>query len=89
MAADQHRYERAVWLLGASETLWDLAGRRYTGSPFLEEWHQRATTAARERVGDERCAALWDRGVSAGPNALALFAAADADDPARTFFSSA
>lgn len=89
MAADQHRYERAVWLLGASETLWDLAGRRYTGSPFLEEWHQRATTAARERLGDERYAALWDRGVSAGPNALALFAAADADDPARTFFSSA
>lgn len=81
MAADQQRYERAAWLLGAAETLWELAGRRYTGSPFLEEWHQRATASARRRLGEDRYEVLWDRGVSAGPNALALFAATDADDP--------
>jgi non-specific serine/threonine protein kinase len=86
MAADQRRYERAAWLLGAAETLWDLAGRRYTGSPFLEGWHQRATASAREHLGEDRYKVLWDRGVSAGPNALALFAATDADDPARNFF---
>lgn len=86
MAADQQRYERAVWLLGAAETLWELAGRRYTGSPFLERWHQRATASARDRLGDDRYEVLWARGVSAGPNALALFAATDADGPARDFY---
>ena len=86
MAADQRRHERAVWLLGAAETLWELAGRRYTGSPFLEEWHQRAVAAAREELGDDRYKRLWDRGVATGPDALALFAVADADSPARNFF---
>jgi non-specific serine/threonine protein kinase len=81
MAADQKRYDRAAWLLGAAETLWELAGRRYTGSPFLEGWHQRATTITREHLGEDRYDVLWARGVSAGPNALALFAATDADDP--------
>jgi non-specific serine/threonine protein kinase len=86
MAADQKRYERAAWLLGAAETLWELAGRRYTGSPFLEGWHQRATASAREHLGEDRYKVLWDRGVSTGPNALALFAATDSDDLARNFF---
>ncbi len=86
MAADQKRYERAAWLLGAAEALWELAGRRYTGSPYLEDWHQRATASAREQLGEERYRALWDRGVCAGPDALALFAATDSDDLARNFF---
>jgi non-specific serine/threonine protein kinase len=86
MASDQRRHERAVWLLGAAETLWEMAGRRYTGSPFLEEWHQRAVAAARKELGDDRYQRLWDRGVATGPDALALFAVADADGPARNFF---
>jgi predicted ATPase len=86
MASDQRRHERAVWLLGAAETLWEMAGRRYTGSPFLEEWHQRAVAAARKELGDDRYQRLWDRGVATGPDALALFAVADADGPVRNFF---
>ena len=68
------------------ETLGEMAGRRYTGSPFLEEWHQRAVAAARKELGDDRYQRLWDRGVATGPDALALFAVADADNPARNFF---
>ncbi|HEX6451441.1 MAG TPA: AAA family ATPase [Trebonia sp.] len=83
MAADQRRYERAVWLLGAAETLWELAGRRYTGSPYLEAWHQRAITGAKKDLGPDRYRELWARGVSTGPDALALFAVRDVDGPAR------
>jgi predicted ATPase len=79
MAADQRRYERAVWLLGAAETIWELAGRRYTGSPFLESWHQRAVASALDDLGPDRYKELWDRGVSTGPDALALFAVRDVD----------
>jgi non-specific serine/threonine protein kinase len=83
MAADQGRYERAAWLLGAGEALWERAGRRYTGSPYLEEWHQRATTAALEDLGPDHYKEVWDRGVTAGPDALALVAVTDSDTPAR------
>ena len=84
MAADQRRYERAVWLLGAAETIWELAGRRYTGSPYLESWHQRAVANARDDLGPDRYKELWDRGVSTGPDALALFAVRDVDGLAPT-----
>jgi non-specific serine/threonine protein kinase len=86
MAADQDRYERATWLLGAAEALWERAGRRYTGNPFLEEWHQRAAASATEDLGVDRYKAVWDRGVSAGPQALALVAVTDSDTPARNSF---
>lgn len=79
MAADQQRYERAVWLLGAAEAIWELAGRRYTGSPFLEAWHQRAVASAGQALGPDRYRELWERGVSTGPDALALFAVRDVD----------
>jgi predicted ATPase len=86
MAAGQQRHERSAWLLGAAETLWDLAGRRYTGNPFLEAWHQRVLASGCESLGPDRFRQLWERGAAAGPDALVLFAAADADAPARNFF---
>ncbi|MBO0820393.1 MAG: LuxR family transcriptional regulator [Nocardiopsaceae bacterium] len=82
VAADQGRYERAVWLLGAAEATWELAGRRYTGNPFLEAWHQRAVTAARGALGPDRFQELWERGATTGPDALALFAFRDVDGTA-------
>jgi non-specific serine/threonine protein kinase len=82
MAADQERYSRAVYLLGAAETHWELAGRRYTGSPYLEEWHQRALASARGHLGSGEFQASWDRGTAAGPDARALFAVRDVDGPA-------
>ena len=85
MAADQGRYERAVWLLGAAQARWELAGRRYTGSPFMEQWHQRAVTAARADLGDERYHRLWNLGMTADPSAIALAAARDSDSPARDY----
>ncbi|MBO0805587.1 MAG: LuxR family transcriptional regulator, partial [Nocardiopsaceae bacterium] len=81
MAIGQERHERAVWLLGAAEALWNQAGRRYAGNIYLEEWHRQATTAARKQLGDERYEQLWASGVAAGPDALALVAVADADAP--------
>jgi predicted ATPase len=66
MAAGRRRYERAAWLLGAVESLWERTGRRYTGSMFLEEWHHRATAAAAAALGEDRYKLLRDRGSGAG-----------------------
>ena len=79
MAADQGRHERAAWLLGAAETIWELAGRRYTGSPFLEAWHQRAVASASKDLGSARYKELWEKGLNTSPDALALFAVRDVD----------
>lgn len=85
LAADQERYERAAWLFGAAEARWELVGRRFTGNPFMESWHQRATAAARGALGPEKYSRLWNQGMAAGPSAIALVAARDSDSPARDF----
>jgi hypothetical protein len=40
--------------------------------------------AARKELGPARCAELWSRGATTGPDALALFAVRDVDGPAPT-----
>ena len=85
LAADQERHERAAWLFGAAEARWELVGRRFTGNPFMESWHQRATAAARAALGPEKYERLWDDGMTAGPSAIALVATRDSDSPARDF----
>jgi len=53
VAVRQHRHERAAWLLGAADGLWQRTGRRVSGNPFLEEFHQQAVLAASTALGPD------------------------------------
>src|SRR3984957_14117609 len=46
LAADAGRCQRAAWLLGAAQVLWDLTGGRLSGSAVLDGHHQRAAANA-------------------------------------------
>jgi predicted ATPase/DNA-binding CsgD family transcriptional regulator len=59
LAARQDRPERTTWLLGAADSLWERAGSRLGGNPFLEELHQQTATTARNALGVDRYTALW------------------------------
>jgi hypothetical protein len=58
LAAGQQGYERAAWLLGAADSLWDRAGTRLGGNAILEESRQQAERAARGALGGDRYAVL-------------------------------
>jgi predicted ATPase/DNA-binding CsgD family transcriptional regulator len=58
LAAGQQGYERAAWLLGAADSLWDRAGTRLGGNAILEEFRQQADRAARGALGADRYAVL-------------------------------
>ena len=49
LAARAGSYQRAAWLLGAAQTRWERAGRRFTGVPFFEQ----ARAGAQARCADE------------------------------------
>jgi predicted ATPase/DNA-binding CsgD family transcriptional regulator len=59
LATARQRHERAVWLLGAADTLWERAGRRLGGNAILEQLHDGAAKAARDGLGEQRFDALW------------------------------
>jgi hypothetical protein len=40
LALRQQRCERAAWLMGAADTLWERAGQRLGGTAIMEELHQ-------------------------------------------------
>jgi non-specific serine/threonine protein kinase len=83
LAARAGRPERAAWLMGSAEPLWSRLGARLGNSPVFEQLHERAESAARSALGDERFDAL----VSAGARhpleqvvALAMNDAGSLDD---------
>ena len=58
LAAGQQGYERAAWLLGAADSLWDRAGTRLGGNAIMEEFRQHAVRAAGGALGADRYAVL-------------------------------
>jgi predicted ATPase/DNA-binding CsgD family transcriptional regulator len=62
LAVAQQRHTRAAWLLGAADTLWQLAGTRLGGNVSLDGLHARAEQAARQELGSDRYDALYRRG---------------------------
>jgi predicted ATPase/DNA-binding CsgD family transcriptional regulator len=84
LAARQQRYDRSAWLLGAAGELWRRTGRRVSGNPVLEEFHQRAAAAARAALGPDRYAIRHERGAGYPLDELITAAASDADDLGRT-----
>jgi DNA-binding CsgD family transcriptional regulator len=62
LAADDGRYERAAWLLGAAQARWELIGGRLGCNPDLEARHARAAAAAARVLGSGRYQELQARG---------------------------
>jgi predicted ATPase/DNA-binding CsgD family transcriptional regulator len=84
LAACQQRYDRASWLLGAASELWGRTGRRVSGNPVLEEFHQQASRTACSMLGDDRHQLRRRRGADYPLDELIERAMADADDLPRT-----
>jgi non-specific serine/threonine protein kinase len=79
LAADAGRCQRAAWLLGAAQALWERTGGRLSGSPVLESHHQRSADAASTALGTARYAELHAAGATRPLAQIAALAIADAD----------
>jgi predicted ATPase/DNA-binding CsgD family transcriptional regulator len=80
VAAGQHRYRRAAWLLGATDTVWRLAGGRLGRNPRLESMHASAEQAARTALGEEGYQALYLKGAGYPLDEVVRLAIGQADD---------
>ncbi|HEY1818664.1 MAG TPA: LuxR C-terminal-related transcriptional regulator [Trebonia sp.] len=79
LAADAGRCQRAAWLLGAAQALWERNGGRLSGSAVLEGYHDRAAAAAVDSLGTARYAELHAAGATRPLAQIAALAMADAD----------
>src|ERR1700722_4659179 len=66
LAADDGRFERSAWLLGAAQARWELAGGRLGGNPVVAGRRGRSAAAARRPVGGRRRAVRGAAGVGGG-----------------------
>ncbi|HVT69486.1 MAG TPA: LuxR C-terminal-related transcriptional regulator [Trebonia sp.] len=64
LAADAGRSQRAAWLLGATQALWERTGGRLSGSAVLARYHQRAAASAVRTLGRDRYAELHAAGAA-------------------------
>ena len=79
LAADAGRCQRAAWLLGAAQTLWDRTGGRLSGSSVLDGYHQHAAATAAGALGMERFTELHAAGAARPLAQVAALAVADVD----------
>jgi non-specific serine/threonine protein kinase len=77
-AVGQQRPERAAWLFGATEPLWDQVGRMHGGEAFLQ-LRQMTEDTARATLGTARFEALFTRGFAADLAQVVSCAIADVD----------
>ena len=64
LAADAGRCQRAAWLLGAAQSLWERTGGRLSGSVVLEGYHQRSAAMAEATLGPAKYAELHTAGAA-------------------------
>ncbi len=79
LAADAGRCQRASWLLGAAQSLWDRTGGRLSGSAVLEGYHKRAHALAASTLGTAKYAELLAAGAARPTGQIAELALAGAD----------
>jgi non-specific serine/threonine protein kinase len=79
LAADAGRCQRAAWLLGAAQGLWERTGGRLSGSAVLEGYHQRSTALAVGTLGGAKYAELHAAGATRPIAQIAALAVAGAD----------
>ena len=79
LAADAGRCQRAAWLLGSAQALWERTGGRLSGSVVLEGYHKRSVTTAVNTLGTTRYAELHAAGATRPLTQIAVLAIAGAD----------
>jgi non-specific serine/threonine protein kinase len=79
IAASQERHERAAWLLGAADALWERTGKRLGGNAAIEGFHQQAERAVRQRLGTKRYERLFRDGAERELAVAVGLATRDAD----------
>ena len=79
LAARQQRPQRAAWLLGAADPLWQRVGRRLGGNAIIEELHQQTAKAARDALGADRYGELFRRGAGHPLDLIIALAVGDAE----------
>jgi non-specific serine/threonine protein kinase len=79
LAADAGRCQRAAWLLGAAQTLWDRMGGRLSGSPVLDGYHKQAAAMAASTLGSAKYTELLTAGATKPLGQIVALAIAGAD----------
>jgi non-specific serine/threonine protein kinase len=80
LAARSGRHQRAAWLLGAADALWERLGVRLSNAVHREQLHAAAVAAASGALGDEEFAALFGAGRQHPLDELVALAINDADN---------
>jgi non-specific serine/threonine protein kinase len=80
LAARSGSHQRAAWLLGGAEPLWERAGGRLAATTSFERLHTEAVTRCGDALGPKRFAELFARGVLHPAEAMIAFALNDAGD---------
>ncbi len=79
LAARSGRQQRAAWLLGAADALWERLGVRLSNAVHRERLRAAAVAAARGALGDEAFAELFQAGRGHPLDQLVALAINDAD----------
>ena len=79
LAADAGRCQRAAWLLGAAQALWERTGGRLSGSAVLNGYHLRSASTAASTLGTARYAELHAAGATRPLAQVAALAIGGAD----------
>jgi non-specific serine/threonine protein kinase len=83
LAARAGNHQRASWLLGGADPLWERAGGRLAAMPAFERLHADAVARCDGALGGRRFADLSARGAAHPLDALIEFALNDLADPAE------
>jgi predicted ATPase/DNA-binding CsgD family transcriptional regulator len=83
LAARSGSHQRAAWLLGGADPLWEQAGGRLAAMPALERQHADALAGCDGALGGGRRADLFARGARHPLAAMADFARSEVADPAE------
>jgi predicted ATPase/DNA-binding CsgD family transcriptional regulator len=79
LAADAGRGQRAAWLLGSAQALWERTGGRLSGSVVLEGYHQRSAAMAAGTLGTAKYSELHAAGAIRPIAQIAALAIAGTD----------
>jgi DNA-binding CsgD family transcriptional regulator len=82
LAARAGSHQRAAWLLGAADPLWERAGGRLAASASFERLHAEAVARCGGALGGKLFAELFARGLRHPVEAMIAFALNDVGDPA-------
>jgi predicted ATPase/DNA-binding CsgD family transcriptional regulator len=83
LAARAGSHQRAAWLLGGADPLWERAGGRLAATSSFERLHAEAVGRCGSALGGKLFAELFARGVRHPVEEMTAFAVNDAGDPAE------